>query len=71
MVWLLRRCVKCDSYTLNQERCPACGGPVRIPHPGKFSMDDRYQKYRLRMRRMAKAKLSKNSDQCVKGPNTA
>jgi len=28
---------------------------VKIPHPAKFSMDDRYRRYRLRMRRMAKA----------------
>ena len=55
MVWLLRRCVKCDRYTLDQERCPTCGGPVKIPHPAKFSMDDRYRQSRLKMRRMAKA----------------
>lgn len=55
MVWLLRRCVNCGGYTLSQERCPVCGGPVKIPHPAKFSMDDRYRKYRLKMRRMARA----------------
>lgn len=54
MVWLLRRCERCGRYTLNQERCPICGGQVKIPHPAKFSMDDRYREYRLRMRRMAR-----------------
>lgn len=56
MVWLLRKCEKCGRYTLNQETCPACGGLVKTPHPAKFSMDDRYQSYRLRMLRMAKEK---------------
>ena len=55
MVWLLRRCDRCDRYTLSHDRCPACGGPVKMPHPSKFSMDDRFREYRLRMRRMAKA----------------
>jgi H/ACA ribonucleoprotein complex subunit 3 len=54
MVWLLRKCSKCDRYTLNQETCPSCGGAVQTPHPAKFSIDDRYQKYKLRMLRMAK-----------------
>jgi len=35
-----------------------CGGEVRSPHPARFSMDDRYRKYRLIMRRMEKAKDS-------------
>jgi H/ACA ribonucleoprotein complex subunit 3 len=56
LVWLLRHCDKCDRYTLRQDTCPVCGGPVRIPHPAKFSMDDRYRKYRLKMRRMAEAR---------------
>jgi H/ACA ribonucleoprotein complex subunit 3 len=59
LVWLLRKCVKCDSYTLNQDTCPTCGGPVKMPHPAKFSMDDRYQSYKLRMLRMAKEKQAK------------
>jgi H/ACA ribonucleoprotein complex subunit 3 len=44
---------------LNQETCPTCGGSVKTPHPAKFSMDDRYQSYRLKMIRMAKEKQAK------------
>lgn len=50
MVWLLRRCVKCEKYTLNQEKCPYCGGRVQPPHPAKFSPDDKYAKYRRALR---------------------
>ena len=50
MVWLLRKCVKCEKYTLNQEVCPVCGGQVHIPHPAKFSPEDRYAKYRQAIR---------------------
>jgi H/ACA ribonucleoprotein complex subunit 3 len=50
MVWLLRKCVKCEKYTLNQDVCPVCGGKVRIPHPAKFSPEDRYAKYRQAIR---------------------
>ena len=53
MVWLLRKCVKCNFYTLHTDVCPKCGGEVKIPHPAKFSMDDRFRQYRLIMRRMA------------------
>lgn len=47
MVWLLRKCENCRKYTLNTEKCPYCGGRVRIPHPPKFSPDDKYLKYRV------------------------
>ncbi|UCH70523.1 MAG: RNA-protein complex protein Nop10 [Candidatus Bathyarchaeota archaeon] len=50
MVWLLRKCEKCEEYTLDQNQCPYCRGKVRIPHPPKFSPDDKYVKYRLAMR---------------------
>ncbi|MEJ2272591.1 MAG: RNA-protein complex protein Nop10 [Candidatus Bathyarchaeota archaeon] len=50
MVWLLRKCIKCLNYTLNQEICPRCGGNVRIPQPSKFSPDDKYAKYRRSMK---------------------
>jgi len=50
MVWLLRKCGSCRQYTLNQEKCPYCGGKVHIPHPAKFSPEDRYAKYRRAMK---------------------
>jgi len=50
MVWLLRKCVQCGKYTLNLEKCPYCGGVVRVPHPARFSPQDKYAKYRRAMR---------------------
>ncbi len=50
MVWLLRKCVQCGKYTLNLEKCPYCGGNVRVPHPAKFSPQDKYAKYRRAMK---------------------
>jgi H/ACA ribonucleoprotein complex subunit 3 len=49
----MRRCRRCGEYTLNQEHCPKCGGAVYIPHPAKFSIDDRYAKYRRALKREA------------------
>lgn len=50
MVWLLRRCTECERYTLKKERCPYCNGRVRVPHPAKFSPDDKYMRYRLALK---------------------
>ncbi len=50
IVWLLRKCEKCRNYTLEKDSCPYCGGRVRIPHPPKFSPDDKYLKYRMMMK---------------------
>lgn len=50
MVWLLRKCVQCQQYTLSQEKCPHCGGMVHVPHPAKFSPEDKYAKYRRAMK---------------------
>ena len=47
MVWQLRKCVNCNAYTLNKNTCPACGGAVKLPHPPKYSPDDKYFKYRM------------------------
>jgi H/ACA ribonucleoprotein complex subunit 3 len=51
VVWLLRKCEKCGNYTLKIDVCPRCGGKVHIPHPAKFSPDDKYMKYRLAHRK--------------------
>jgi H/ACA ribonucleoprotein complex subunit 3 len=50
MVWLLRKCEKCGKYTLKNE-CPYCSGKVRIPHPPKFSPDDKYLMYRMKLKK--------------------
>jgi H/ACA ribonucleoprotein complex subunit 3 len=44
---LLRRCGQCGSYTLKQI-CPKCGSSdVHVPHPPRFSPDDKYLRYRM------------------------
>jgi len=53
MGWLLRKCEKCGKYTLNKTGCLYCNGNVRIPHPAKFSPDDKYLKYRVAARKEA------------------
>ncbi|MDP7207011.1 MAG: RNA-protein complex protein Nop10, partial [Candidatus Bathyarchaeota archaeon] len=54
MVLLLRRCKLCGLYTLQTDSCPKCGGPVKLPYPAKFSLEDKYRKYRLKMRRVGR-----------------
>ena len=50
MAWLLRRCEECGSYTLKSNVCPYCGGRLRVPHPAKFSPDDKYLRYRMALK---------------------
>ncbi|UCD26942.1 MAG: RNA-protein complex protein Nop10 [Candidatus Bathyarchaeota archaeon] len=50
MVWILRKCVKCRKYTITHDGCPYCESKLRIPHPAKFSPEDRYARYRRAMR---------------------
>ena len=51
MVWLLRKCEKCGEYTLKKDNCPHCDGAVKVPHPPKFSPDDKYLRYRMALKR--------------------
>jgi len=50
MGWLLRVCEKCRRYTLRTDLCPYCGGKVHVPHPPKFSPDDKYLRYRMALK---------------------
>lgn len=50
MVWLLRKCKKCGKYTLKKDKCPYCSGKVCVPHPPKFSLSDKYLKYRMALK---------------------
>ncbi|MEM0021428.1 MAG: RNA-protein complex protein Nop10 [Fervidicoccaceae archaeon] len=47
MRWLLRKCRSCGRYTLEQSKCPYCGGELLVPHPPRFSPEDKYVKYRV------------------------
>ena len=46
----MKKCKKCDNYTL-QDKCPKCGGKTVSPHPAKFSPEDPYGKYRRDLKR--------------------
>jgi len=46
MRFQLRKCVKCEKYTLKME-CHYCKGETKLAHPAKFSPDDKYMRYRL------------------------
>lgn len=62
MVWLLRRCVRCGRYTLKKDSCPYCHGELRIPHPAKFSPDDRYAIYKSALREISNEENGDNRD---------
>lgn len=62
MVWLLRRCVGCGRYTLKKDKCPYCGEDVCIPHPARFSPDDRYAKYKSVLRSMVNEENNNNRE---------
>jgi H/ACA ribonucleoprotein complex subunit 3 len=47
---MMLKCIKCATYTL-EDKCK-CGGKAVSPHPARFSVEDKYGKYR----RMAKRK---------------
>lgn len=50
MKWLMRKCSKCSKYTLRRDKCPYCGGELHVPHPPRFSPEDKYVELRLRMK---------------------
>jgi H/ACA ribonucleoprotein complex subunit 3 len=52
MVWLMRRCVECKKYALINDVCPFCEGKLIIPHPAKFSPDDKYLMQKGMMRNL-------------------
>ncbi len=46
MKHLLRKCSFCMIYTLN-EKCAKCNKLTLDPHPPKFSLEDKYIRYRI------------------------
>ncbi|MHA1926705.1 MAG: RNA-protein complex protein Nop10 [Candidatus Thorarchaeota archaeon] len=54
----LFKCTECDQYTLEEEKCPVCGGSVVSPQPPKYSPQDRYGEYRRKAKRKTRAQGS-------------
>lgn len=48
---LLKRCLACKEYTL-QDACPRCGGAAKPNRPAKFSPEDQYGEYRRKLKRL-------------------
>jgi H/ACA ribonucleoprotein complex subunit 3 len=46
MHFQMRKCTDCKRYTLKEE-CPKCGHETTTVHPGKYSPDDKYARYRI------------------------
>lgn len=46
----MRKCIKCGRYTLSRDKCPYCGGELIVPHPPRFSPEDKYVALRLKMK---------------------
>lgn len=42
----IKICKKCKRYTL-KELCSSCKTETNDPHPPKFSLDDKYVRYRI------------------------
>lgn len=58
---VMMKCSKCGRYTLRKDKCPYCGGPLVMPHPPKFSLDDKMWMYRL-MLKVASGQLTVNDE---------
>jgi H/ACA ribonucleoprotein complex subunit 3 len=48
-------CKKCKVYTL-EKKCKNCGNKTIIKHPPRYSPQDRYGRYRRKLKKMDKMK---------------
>lgn len=48
----MHKCNSCNIYTL-KENCPDCGGKLNVIFPPKYSVEDRYGKYRRKLKEQA------------------
>ncbi|ADX85109.1 RNA-protein complex protein Nop10 [Saccharolobus islandicus] len=53
MKWKMKKCPKDNTYTF-KDICPVCGYKTMIPHPSRFSPEDKYVKYRIELKKGVK-----------------
>ena len=44
----MKKCPKCHRYTLNSDICPVCETELHNVHPPRFSLQDKFQDYRMK-----------------------
>ena len=47
------KCPKCETFTM-EEKCPKCSSVTIKPRPAKFSIEDKYAKYRRKAKELQK-----------------
>jgi H/ACA ribonucleoprotein complex subunit 3 len=53
----MAKCMECGAYTYS-DVCPKCSGKTASPHPSRFSPEDRYGKYRRRLKKLVSEEAS-------------
>jgi H/ACA ribonucleoprotein complex subunit 3 len=46
----MRKCPVCYIYTL-EDKCPKCGADLKAIYPPKYSVEDKYGKYRRQLKK--------------------
>lgn len=46
----MKKCKTCGIYTMKDE-CPSCGGDLNVIYPAKYSIKDKYGKYRRKLKK--------------------
>lgn len=46
----MNKCNECGIYTL-EDKCPKCDGSLHVIYPPKFSIQDKYGKYRRKLKK--------------------
>ncbi|WP_295722109.1 RNA-protein complex protein Nop10 [uncultured Methanobrevibacter sp.] len=52
----MHKCKKCNIYTI-QDKCPKCGGNLNVIYPPKYSIEDKYGKYRRKLKEESKMEV--------------
>ena len=47
------KCKKCNIYTI-KDKCPKCGGKLNVIYPPKYSIEDKFGKYRRKLKKESK-----------------
>jgi H/ACA ribonucleoprotein complex subunit 3 len=50
MKFKMKKCKSCGIYTM-ENKCPKCNGDLNVIYPPKYSIEDKYGKYRRKLKK--------------------